>query len=572
MRGIWSPKVARALRQKAIPKRMESMNSVLTNNGAMTALQVLNSVNKDLGVTQGRISTGLKVATADQNAAIFAIAGTMKADVAGFETIQEGLGLAESAVSVARSASESISDLLKEMKQKIITAQDGNVDRTKIQADIDELVGQVSSIVETATFNGINYLKGGDEVSVLSSLDRSTSDGAHFTVTASSIDFEQQNLIGGVKPATETIVAAGVTAEDAVASKYEINATSLIASMDGAAADNDTFTIQYVDEDGVTQTVANAIDFTSVDGSAGAQAQLGQVIAALDTAFSGIDPTIVVSHDALTNKISVYDQAGRNYTLSLGGTDGTASNNLGSNFTTVQQGTAVRNSEASYAFDPGEVDFDTTNAGGASQYVAGETFTKITLTQKDGTQLVVDLTDTTSTSSAAMRAIADSDTAANIATALQTDLNTASTAASTGVTYTVSYDASDNSFKVVDDKGEGVVLDFEGKGFGKLGNLTNIDVTTESNAKTSLGRIETMIQSTLDSAAALGSTQKRLSIQRDFLSKLNDALKTGIGTLVDADMTSESARLQSLQVQQQLATQALSIANQQPQGLLALFR
>ena len=66
--------------------------------------------------------------------------------------------------------------------------------------------------------------------------------------------------------------------------------------------------------------------------------------------------------------------------------------------------------------------------------------------------------------------------------------------------------------------------------------------------------------------------QKRIEIQSDFVGKLSDALKSGIGAMVDADMEEASARLQALQVQQQLSTQALSIANQQPQNVLALFR
>jgi flagellin len=558
-------------RQKAMPRvGKKTMNSVLTNTGAMTALQVLNQANKNMGITQGRISTGLKVATADQNAAVYAMAGVMKADVAGYQTIQEGLGIAASAVSVGRSASESISDLLKTMKQKIVQAQDGTQDRTKIQAEIDELKGQVTSIVDTASFNGINYLKGGDKVEILSSLDRSTADGASFTVTSATIGFDKQNLIGGVGAAKEQIVAGGVSAADAVASKYEINATTLFGSMSATAADNDKFTIQYQDATGATVTLADAIDFTGVDGTSAATA-MGGVISALDSAFSAIDSTIQVTHDALNDKISIVDQKGRNFTITLS-TDNAANNNLHSNFTTKQSGTAVRNSETTYTFDPAELDFDTTGLGGPSQYVAGETFTKITLNQRDGTQLVVDLTDTSSTTSTAMRGVASSATGSAIATALTTDLNAASAAAGTGITYTATFDQATNSFKVVDDKGEGIGLDFEGAGFGKLGNLTNIDVTTDAGAKSALGRIETMIQDTLSAASALGSTQTRLSTQKDFLGKLNDAVNTGIGTLVDADMTQESARMQSLQVQQQLAAQALGMANQQPQSLLSLFR
>ena len=71
--------------------------------------------------------------------------------------------------------------------------------------------------------------------------------------------------------------------------------------------------------------------------------------------------------------------------------------------------------------------------------------------------------------------------------------------------------------------------------------------------------------------ANLGSVAKRLEIQQDFSVKLIDILKAGVGNLVDADLAAESARLQSLQIKQQLGVQALSIANRSPQSILALF-
>ena len=80
------------------------------------------------------------------------------------------------------------------------------------------------------------------------------------------------------------------------------------------------------------------------------------------------------------------------------------------------------------------------------------------------------------------------------------------------------------------------------------------------------------MQTSIDAASTFGSVQTRVDIQKDFVTKLTDSLKVGIGSMIDADMEEASARLQALQVQQQLATQALSIANQQPQSLLSLFR
>ena len=80
------------------------------------------------------------------------------------------------------------------------------------------------------------------------------------------------------------------------------------------------------------------------------------------------------------------------------------------------------------------------------------------------------------------------------------------------------------------------------------------------------------MQTSIDAASTFGSVQTRVDIQKDFVSKLTDSMKAGIGSMIDADMEEASARLQALQVQQQLSTQALSIANQQPQSLLSLFR
>ena len=84
--------------------------------------------------------------------------------------------------------------------------------------------------------------------------------------------------------------------------------------------------------------------------------------------------------------------------------------------------------------------------------------------------------------------------------------------------------------------------------------------------------VEGFIQTAVDAQAALGTAEKRIEIQNEFVSSLIDSMKAGIGALVDADLEETSARLQALQVQQQLGIQALSIANQAPQNILALFR
>ncbi len=276
------------------------MSSILTNNSAMVALQTLRGINSNLAKTQDEISTGKSIASAKDNAAVWAITKTMEADVDSFKSVGDSLALGQSTVGVARAASESVTDLLKEMKQLIISAQEENVDRTKIQTDLNAMATEIGSIISAAQFNGLNLVNNSETaaVNVLASLDRA-SDG---TVTTANIAITPQNL------------------------------------------------------------------------------------------------------------------------------------------------TAVQTAVAAY------------------------------------------------------------------------------------------------------------------------------DVSTAAGAATALAGIETQLQTSITAAANFGSVAKRIEIQSDFVKKLSDAMTSGIGALVDADMEEASARLQALQVQQQLATQSLSIANQAPQTLLSLFR
>ena len=102
---------------------------------------------------------------------------------------------------------------------------------------------------------------------------------------------------------------------------------------------------------------------------------------------------------------------------------------------------------------------------------------------------------------------------------------------------------------------------------GGLGDLSNINVETDAGATSALTAIETLLTRSIDAAAEFGSSQSRLENQNEFVSQLTAALTTGVGSLVDSDLEAASAKLNALQVQQQLGTQALSIANQAPQQL-----
>lgn len=139
-------------------------NSVNTNVGAMIALQNLNATNSDLAQTQNRVNTGLKVASAKDNGAIWAIAQAQRSDIACLGAVKDSLDRGSSALDVAISAGESISDLLTQMKEKALAASDKSLDstsRTALNEDFKALRDQIQKIVDNAEFNGVNLLKTG---------------------------------------------------------------------------------------------------------------------------------------------------------------------------------------------------------------------------------------------------------------------------------------------------------------------------------------------------------------------------------------------------------------------------
>jgi flagellin len=139
------------------------MTSVNTNKGAMVALQTLNATNRDLFKTQNAISTGLKVASAKDNGAIWAIANKMRSDVSAYDRVVESNDRASAKVDVAIASGESIMELLNEMKGKALAASQVGLSasaQSALDADFIQLRDQITSIVANSTFDGANMSNG----------------------------------------------------------------------------------------------------------------------------------------------------------------------------------------------------------------------------------------------------------------------------------------------------------------------------------------------------------------------------------------------------------------------------
>jgi len=307
------------------------MSSIMTNTAAMTALKSLQATNSALETTQQRISTGLKVGEASDNAAYWSIATTMRSDNKALGTVQDALGLGGAKVDVAYTGVNSAIDVVDEIKTKLVAAREPGVDKAKIQSEIGELQNQLTSIATSASFSGENWL--------------------------------------------------------------------------------------------------------SVDSSVTGYNATKEVVASFNRAADGSVSVGTVDIDTASTKL--FDA------------NGSASGIL-------------------------DTDFTTTGTGAVTVSVA-------TL---DVTATGIDATDL------------------------------------------------DEMISAVD---------------GAISSMTT-------------------------AAADLGASKGRIDMQSDFVSNLMDAIDRGVGTLVDADMTKESTRLSALQTQQQLGTQALSIANSSAQSILSLFR
>lgn len=430
------------------------MSSILTNSSAMVALDTLRGINKNLGQVQSEISTGKKISSSTDNAAIWSISTVMQSDVDSFSMVSDSLNLGSATVGVARSAAEEVTSLLQTARETIVAANDASItdsDRTKYNTDLTEIKASIASIVDSASFNGQNLLKAGDAVSVLSSLNRQA-DG---TVTTGNVDVARKDL-------TTTAAVDAVVAVDAVAA-----GTILAADEAGATLSTDG----VIDDDDGTQTETITITTGTSPSETTYNIDIGTGSTQAFVVEGGLDQDQIATELASQITQAITD---------LG------SGNVFDNLTVAASGAVL------------------TFTNGSSAGDASEDITLALGTVENAEVVAVEAADAVAA--------------------------------------------------------------------GGLFALEALNISDQAGATAALNAIDGLLQTAIDSTAFFGSKQSRIDNQNEFVTSLSDSLKTGIGALTDANLEEASARLQSLQVQQQLGIQALSIANSSPQQLLSLFQ
>ena len=244
------------------------MLSVNTNSGAMIALQYLNQTQAQMATTENAISTGLKVASAKDDGATYAIAQNMRGNVAGYAAVTDSLNRGISAVDVATSAGQSISDLLIQMKQKALSASDTSLDTASRQAmnqDFTALRDQITTIVKNAVFNGFNLVDGSVTAGITA---LASADGSRRITVAS----QKMSLSGSIV----TIKSTGTISTAAKASTMiaTINASlqNVNAALAKLSSGSKKFSIQldFVQKlsDTLTTGIGNLVDANMAQESA----------------------------------------------------------------------------------------------------------------------------------------------------------------------------------------------------------------------------------------------------------------------------------------------------------------
>ena len=244
--------------------------SVNTNTGAMTALQYLSETQGQLARTQNAINSGLKVASAKDDGAIYAIAQNQRGAIAGFQSVASSLSNGSSAIEVALSAGQSISDLMIQLKQKALSAADPSLDtasRQALNSDFTALRDQISTIVKNAVFNNFNLVDGSTtKVQALAS-----ADGSRRITTMA----QNMSLSGSIVTLKSTATVSTQAKASALISTIQTSLTNVNAALAKLSAGAAKFSIQSTFTqklaDTLTSGLGNLVDANMADESASLQ-------------------------------------------------------------------------------------------------------------------------------------------------------------------------------------------------------------------------------------------------------------------------------------------------------------
>lgn len=561
------------------------MSSITTNVAAMTALQTLRASANVLGKLQSDAATGLRVAEASHNAAYWSISVTMRSDSKALSTVVDALGLGIALADVAYSATSSVVDVLSEFKAKLVLAKTEGVDRRKIQAELDQLKQQVLGIATSATFSGANWLHtdhpdnlaelSSYEMKLLASFNRSSS--GSISVGTIDVDLIRSSLFN---------VGGGGALQVDPRSLGDIGGlrNQNLSHHAARGYEHYEFTgpVTFDDDDAVRFNLTLDAGPHSGGESFNVVINKGVIDAALGTSDGYIGDPFQMSRvmsEALQQAgapaSSGYNPNPSYYIFSISTTEGTE--HPGSSVSITLTDTLDGGRGAMGLENPPLADYD--NLYAHTQFAFTGPFrvhndvvfsfdievgadAPVTVSvDRDTVDAVLGTDDGIVPSAGSMASLLDhvmsgyglnavavgSQILISVDQALYPEAGTRSRLSIGNVTDNI-----------------GLLPDFD---------LVDVDITeATADIDNYINGLEGMHDKAVSAASNLGAVKSRLAMQASFTSQLLNAIDRGIGQLVDADMGEVSSRLQAERAREQLAIQALSIANTAPQAILQLFR
>ncbi len=564
------------------------MTSINTNIGAIAALHTLRSISSQLGDAQNQISTGHRVSIAADDAAYWSIATTMRSDGRALNAVQDALGLGAAKVDVAYAGLESVIGVLTEFQAKLVAAKEPGVDKSKIQKELEQLKHQVTSIAQSASFSGVNWLS----TSIADIYDTAQSNtklvSAFVRDASGSLSVENTSL-DLLRTALFNSTGGGILQADNRSPGTVGGIRNTIydfAPVGGGVGEDYTFNGPLTFVDGTTAvSFSLGLDADDPATTTGPQPGFTQTYTIDRATIDAVNPSWngVVSNRAewrqvlqsvLGTRVTIYQDSTNpaNYSIASAETSGRGSSYYMSGVSSTLAGGLTGGLHDSSAITYGSRAFTYSLwDGGFELKPTVEAYIAVT---ENGVGKTLTLTENTvmaalGTTNGQVNSLADYLLVLNYAFVNQ-GMSIKATDLGSGL---IRYDLDET---ISPEAGRKTSLGITGA-TDNVGNppefgLLDVDVTSNYSLNGYISGVQSMLTRAIDGAAFLGAVKSRLKIQENYTRHLIDVVAKGVGRLVDADMNEASSRLKALQSQQQLSLQALHIANSQPEHILQLFR
>ncbi|MDO9597683.1 MAG: flagellin [Azoarcus sp.] len=582
-----------------------------TNVASMNAQRNLNSSGTGLASSLQRLSSGLRINSAKDDAAGLAISQRMTAQIKGLNqatrNANDGISLAQTAEGALNNVGESL-QRMRELAVQASNATNSAQDRAALQAEVNQLVEQINTVASQTSFNGIKLLDGsfnsqsfqvganaGEKIDIASissakadALGVGTTSSYSTSVNATAVTGGAISAAGitvngfGVGPSKSDGVSAAGSNDSAISKAAAFNAVS---GETGVTATATKTTVS-----GVAPTTPTAIDGGTTNYIYVNNVKLGAIAAGGDVtaqgsnvaaAFNAVsDQTGVrASFDSATGAVSLSAADGRNISLMGGGT-GAAVANTGLTVTSgATFGTAAVANTTQTALKAGDLTINGVDIGAVT---AGTNAT----TQGDNVaaaiNAIAEKTGVTAVNTAGVIALTGK-TGQDI-TIGGNNTNKAATQTATGLTFQSLATVTRGGLALSSTSTSGITIggaDFALAGLtsgvttaeSKFGaGISTIDISTASGAQNAISTIDSALQNINSSRASLGAIQNRFSSAVSNLQVSSENISASRSRILDADFAAETANLSRAQILQQAGTAMLAQANSIPQNVLSLLR